>query len=156
VLRSALRGIHAMVIVPSMVYGQGRLLKKDSAQIPALMRAARQMGAGVYVGTGAHCWSNVHVDDLADLFLLMLERARPGTCTFAENGIASFRELAQAIHHRLGLAGEPRSLTPSEASDIWGPMMSTIALGSDCRMSADKARKVLGWAPRHGAVAKAI
>lgn len=152
ILRSALRGVHSIVVVPSLVYGQGLLLKQESTQIPTLVRTALKRGAGVYVGSGEQRWSNVHVEDLADLYLLLLDKARPGTCFFAENGDAAFRDIAQAIHTRHGLAGQPVSLSVEEASAEWNPLMATVALGSDCRMNADKARLMLGWRPHRPAL----
>jgi len=35
----------------------------------------------------------VHVEDLADLYISALEKAKPGSYFFVENGIASFKIL---------------------------------------------------------------
>lgn len=149
VLRSAIQGVRSIVVVPSMVYGTGLLLNKESKQIPLLIRTAQEKGFAVYASSGAQSWSNVHVEDLADLYILALKKAKPGSCFFAENGLASFKEIAVAIHEKLHFSGTPVSLTPSEASSCWGEMMATIALGSDCRLNADKARLFLDWKPQH-------
>lgn len=149
VLRSAIQGIRSIVIVPSMVYGTGLLLNKESKQIPLLVKTAQDKNTAVYVGSGEHRWSNVHVEDLADLYIAALEKAKPGTYLFAENGMTSFREIAEAIHEKLGFKGRPASLSPSEAVTCWGEMMASIALGSDCRLNADKARLLLGWQAQH-------
>lgn len=152
VLRSAIDGVRNIVIVPSMVYGEGLLLNKESKQIPLLIKTAKDKNVGVYVGSGSQSWSNVHVEDLADLYIAALERAKPGSIFFAENGIASFKEIAEVIHHKLSLHGTPVSLSQSEAVSLWGDMMATMALGSDCRLNADKARLFLDWNPRYDSV----
>ncbi|RKP51893.1 NAD-dependent epimerase/dehydratase family protein [Pararobbsia silviterrae] len=156
VQRAALLNVRSIVIVPSMVYGAGLLLNTHSKQLPELFRTAKARGAAVYVGSGAHCWSNVHVEDLADLYVAALEKARPGTTFFAENGIASFKAIADAIHATLGLDGQAQSLSAAQAAECWGEMMANIAFGSNCRLSADKARAVLGWTPVHTNVLDAI
>ncbi len=152
ILRSAIDGVRSIVIVPSMVYGEGLLLNKESKQIPLLIKTAKDKNAGVYAGSGNRSWSNVHVEDLSDLYVAALEKAKPASIFFAENGIASFKEIAEAIHRGLYLDGEPVSLNLSESIDLWGEMMATMALGSDCRLNADKARLYLNWTPKHNSV----
>lgn len=150
ILRSAIRNIRSIVIVPSMVYGTGLLLAKDSKQIPRLIRTARERGCAVYVSEGTQSWNNVHVEDLADLYIHALEKAKAGSYFFAENGMTSFRELAQGIRQKLGFAGEPEALNVPDAVSLWDEMTATVALGSNCRINADKARLFLGWQPRYG------
>lgn len=156
ILRSAIQGIRSIVIVPSMVYGTGLLLNKESMQVPLLIKTAQDKGAAVYVGNGEQSWSNVHVEDLANLYVAALEKAKPGSCFFAENGLASFKEIAEAIHKKLHLDGMPVSLSPDEAAACWGDMMATVALGSDCRLNADKARLFLEWKPQHSSILRFI
>jgi nucleoside-diphosphate-sugar epimerase len=152
VLRSAIQGVRSIVVVPSMVYGTGLLLNKESNQIPLLIKTAQEKGFAVYAGDGAQSWSNVHVEDLADLYVSALEKAKPGSYFFAENGLASFREIAEAIHEKLHFDGKPISLTAAEPAACWGEMMAKVALGSNCRLNADKARLFLEWKPRHSSV----
>ncbi|PZP42392.1 MAG: epimerase [Pseudopedobacter saltans] len=149
ILRAAIQNIRAIVIVPSMVYGDGLLLKKESAQLPLLIKTAKSKKAGVYTGNKEHGWSNIHVEDLAELYISALEKAKSGSYFFAENGFSTFYTLAKTIHHSLGYLGEPISLNTIEAIGIWGKMMATVALGSDCRMNSDKARTMLHWKPTH-------
>ncbi|MCT3923204.1 NAD-dependent epimerase/dehydratase family protein [Elizabethkingia anophelis] len=75
----------------------------------------------------------------------ILEKAKAGSYFFAESGFETFKSLAETIHKSLNLAGEPLSLSMEVASTLWGRMMATVALGSDCRMSPDKTRLFLQW-----------
>jgi nucleoside-diphosphate-sugar epimerase len=152
VLSSSIEGVRSIVIVPSMVYGVGLLLNQESKQIPMLIKTAEEKGFAVYVNDGRHSWSNIHVEDLADLYVAALEKAKPGSYFFAENGLASFKQIAEAIHKKLGFDGQPVSLSPSEAVACWGEIMATVALGSNCRLNADKARLFLEWRPKHASV----
>lgn len=149
VLRASLSGVRSIVIVPGMVYGTGLFLSKKSKQIPLLVTTAKQLGKAVYIGSGAHRWSQIHIEDLSALYLAALERAKPGSLFFAENGDASFKDIALAIHRKLQFSGAPVSLSKKQAAEYWGEMMATVALGSDCRINADKARLFLNWAPMY-------
>ena len=88
---------------------------------------------------------------MADLYLLALERAKPGSFYFVENGEASFGELVQAIADALGL-GEAQSWPADEAIAEWGFEKAMFALASNSRVRSDLARAELGWQPRHGSV----
>ena len=71
---------------------------------------SRQVGAGVYCGKGLNRYSNVHIDDLVDLYLLVMEKAPGGSFFFAENGNNSFKEVAEMISAVLGFGGRTVSL----------------------------------------------
>lgn len=152
ILRSAAFGIHSIVMVPGMVYGKGHFINIKSKQLPALEQAAHALQSGVYIDSGKNCWSHVHIDDLVDLYLLALAKAKRGSLFYIENGETSFYEIGTAIHQRLGFNGTATSLTLLEASERWGSMMAKIGLSSNCRINADKARQMLGWQPHHNSI----
>lgn len=151
VLGAAKRGVRSAVICPSNIYGIGRGLKPDSVQIPFLAANARQQGVVQIVGAGLNVWSNVHLDDVVDLYLLALAKAPAGAFYFAENGEASFGEIGAAIASRLGLPGV-ESLPPEMAAQRWGEAKAYFSLGSNSRVRATRARRELGWSPRHSSV----
>jgi nucleoside-diphosphate-sugar epimerase len=156
VLAAAAGGVRAIVVCPSMIYGTGTGLHRDSAQVPGLMRVSRALGAGVHVGRGENRWSNVHIADLVDLYLLALDRAPAGSFFFAESGEASLKDIAAAISRHLGLGGRTRALSLAEALEHWPPSAVHYSLASNVRVTAAKARGVLGWQPRHGSIFEAI
>jgi nucleoside-diphosphate-sugar epimerase len=151
VLGAAARGVRSAVICPSNIYGIGRGLKADSVQIPFLAANARKNGVVQIVGAGLNVWSNVHLDDVVDLYLLALAKAPAGTFYFAENGEAAFGDIGAAIAKRLGLPGV-ESLPPEVAAQRWGEGMAYFSLGSNSRVRATRARRELGWSPRHSSV----
>ncbi len=148
VLATGTRGVRGIVICPSLVYGVGRGLNPHSIQVPFLVDQAKQHGAVRIVGSGVNRWSNVHIDDLAELYLLALERAPAGALYFAESGEASFAEVGQAIAVRLGL-GAVESLPAAIAAESWGAARAYYTFGSNSRVRAKRARRELVWAPRH-------
>ena len=144
-------GVRSAVVCPTNIYGVGRGVNPRSIQIPFLVDNAREQGVVQIVGQGLNRWSNVHIDDLAELYLLVLEKAPAGAFYFAENGEASFAEIGEAIAARLGL-GPVESLPAELAAEKWGESMAYYTLGSNSRVRAKRARRELGWTPRHSSV----
>lgn len=148
VLGAAERDVRSAVLCNSLIYGHGRGLGRDSVLIAALVAQARAGGVVRRVGSGRNIWSNVHVDDVADLYLLALAKTPPGTFYFAENGEESFGAMTEAIAINLGLP-RPRPWDPGSRDNLWHPEFARHALGSNSRVRATRARDLLGWRPRH-------
>lgn len=156
VMDHASKGIHAVVVCPTMVYGKGLGLKQESDQIPTLIREARQRGKAVMIGKGVHLTSNVHIMDLLSLYTLAIEKAPAGSFYYAENGLVSFKAIAERISHSLGLSPVVESISISEAIALWGPVMAHFGLGSNIVASAEKARRELGWRPVYDSLLEEI
>ncbi len=149
------RGVRSIVVCPTMIYGNGLGLARDSAQIPGLAKRAKASGVVRHVGQGLNIWSNVHVEDVADLYRLALEKAPAGSFFFAENGEASYRDICAAIARRLKL-GEPQAWPFEEAAKELGENSAAYTFGSNSRVRARRARGELGWQPKHGSATKWI
>ncbi|MDB5982135.1 MAG: Nucleoside-diphosphate-sugar epimerase [Pseudomonas sp.] len=145
---AARQGIRSVVICPSNIYGVGSGLTQRSFQIPFLVDRARENGVVRIVGKGINCWSNVHIEDVAELYLLALQQAPAGAFYFIENGEASFKEIGDAIAERMEL-GPVQSWPVGEATLHWGEMHAHYTFGTNSRVRAERARKELGWTPRH-------
>ena len=149
------RGVRSIVVCPTMIYGNGLGLARDSAQIPGLARRAKASGVVRHVGRGVNVWSNVHVEDVADLYRLALAKAPAGAFYFAENGEASYREICAAIARRLGL-GEPQAWPFEEAAKELGENSAAYTFGSNSRVRGKRSRSELGWQPKHSSAMKWI
>lgn len=148
IIRSAATdGIRSIIICPTMIYGRGTGFHTSSSQIPMLIGQAKKDGVGRYVGQGLNRWSNVHISDLADLYLLAIERALPGDFFFAENGEAEIKTIAEEIGRLLDLDPPAQSWTLEEAEKEWGKG-AALSLSSNSRVRAVKARRELGWQPK--------
>ena len=119
VLKAAERGIRSAVICPSLIYGLGQGVNQNSVQIPFLVAEARKSGRVQIAGAGLNTWSNVHIDDVVDLFLRALSNAPAGAFYFAANGEASFLDIGTAIAKRLGLPSV-ETLPVEAAAARWG------------------------------------
>ena len=141
VLDGAKRGVRSVVIRPAIVYGRG-------GGIPAgFVESARKEGAARYVGTGRNRWPLVHVDDLADLYLLALENAPAGTLLLGVSGPSRpVSEIAAAASRGAGAGGQTVATPLEEARKKMGPYADALAL--DQQASGRRAQDLLGWNPR--------
>jgi nucleoside-diphosphate-sugar epimerase len=148
VVAAAADGIRSLVVCPSLIYGEGTGMHRDSIQVPWLIAVARQHGVGCHVGAGRNIWSNVHIDDLVDLYVAALDRAPSGAFYYAENGENAMQQAAAAVSRMLGFGGATRAMTVEEAVAVWGEGPARYTMGSNSRVKAVRARVELGWKPR--------
>ncbi len=151
VLDGSASAVRSVVICPSMIYGTGYGLNKESIQIPFLVQVAKAEGKVVVVGEGVNRWSHVHIDDLCTLILLALQSAPPGSFYFAEHGEASYEAIGTAISTRLGL-DTVGSIPAHVAAEKWGAARAYFSFGGNSRVHAKRARAELGWRPAHGSL----
>jgi nucleoside-diphosphate-sugar epimerase len=149
-------GVRSVVVCPTMIYGRGLGPKRDSIQVPILIRESKRLGAGVHIGAGLNIWSNVHIDDLVELYALAIEQAEPGSFFFAENGEARLGDIALAISHMLGFGGRTVAWDVDEAIGALGEEAARYALASNSRVRGVRARQELGWAPRYDTLLEEI
>ncbi len=137
---AAERGVRSVVLSPAFVYGHG-------GGIPALwFESARDYGIVRYVGDGANHWTTVHVDDLADLYLLALTGAAAGSAYFGAAGKAvRVHDAALAASEGAGIPGEVESIPYETARQSIGPLADLLIL--DQHVSGEKAQRELGWRP---------
>src|SRR5256714_4883264 len=146
VLAAATNGVRSIVIRPTLIYGRGIGVAATSIQLPKLIDAARKAGVPHHVGRGLNIWSNVHIADVVDLYLLALDQAPAGSLFYAENGEASFKSVAQSIGRMLGLGEKTQDWPIGEAVEGLGPG-AYLSFGSNSRVRGVKSR-ALGWAPK--------
>jgi len=156
VLAAAADGVRAVVISPSLIYGAGRGAHRESIQVPRLVALAKKYGVARHVGRGENLWANVHIDDLVDLYLRALDKAPAGASYWGENGECSMRALCEAISRALGTGGRTQPMSKEESIAEFGEGPAAYTYGSNSRVRAPRARRELGWAPRHDALLQSI
>ncbi|KAF3762240.1 NAD(P)-binding protein [Cryphonectria parasitica EP155] len=155
--------IRTAIVCPPTIYGTGRGTGNTrSIQVPDLIKFALQNGLVPVVGTGLTEWDHVHVHDLADLFVRLVEAAQdPATAGdaevfgeqayyFAEAGVHKWGDVAKWVADELvkqGFMAEPKveTTTIEFLNDQVGFVAATWALNS--KSFASRARKHLGWKP---------
>ncbi|ROO86038.1 nucleoside-diphosphate-sugar epimerase [Actinocorallia herbida] len=135
-------GIRSLLVEPGVVYGHGKGL-------PGVVMSARTAGepaALVLLGSGAQHWTTIHVDDLAELYVAVLEHGRPGARYLGVSGQnPTIREIGEAAALRRGLDGR---VTPEDASDTLARLGAFgEALLLDQQATGERARTELPWKP---------
>lgn len=140
VLTATVRHIRTSVIRPAMVFG------RSGGVVAGFMKSAREEGAVPVVGDGENRWPFVQVDDLADLYLRMLEHAPAGTLLFASAGESvRVKDVAAAASRAAGAGGRLRFVPVEEARKKMASLADALLL--DQAIDAGRARRLLGWNP---------
>lgn len=129
-------------------------------QVYELTNATLRRKKAPVLGAGKTEWNNVHVYDLSNLFILLVEAAVSKNLSvalwgnngyyFTENGSHVWGDLAQTIAEISQKKGylssvEVESLDEKEAMDIAG--FQAVSWGLNSKGKARRARKFLGWNP---------
>jgi len=134
------RGIRAIVVRPPLIWGHG-----GCPMIKNFYLSAAKTGAVCYIGRGLNLYTNVHVDDLAELYKLVIDKGVTGALYHCVSGETNFRSLAEGVARTLNLP--TRSVDLGEGSEIWDKFTALIGLSVCSRSRSPRARKELGWAP---------
>jgi nucleoside-diphosphate-sugar epimerase len=168
---TAARGVRGVVVRPGLVYGHA-----GSFDLPSIIALARRHGHGVHLGSGATRQGYVHIDDLAELYCLAVERAQAGAILHGVTSEVSQRDLAAAAGRMIGVGDDTENLTVPEMLDLgavaragllltrrlpenvlqplqarYTPPTSVstgISLCLNKRLSSSKTQHLLGWSPR--------
>lgn len=131
--------VKASVVAPGIVYGYGKGISNVITSSPHASDGALKL-----IGTGDEHWVTVHVDDLADLYLAVLEQAPGGETYVAASGTnPTVREIALAA---IGADGAIEPEEPTMTDDRLGRSFAE-ALRLDQQASGAKARSAFAWAP---------
>ena len=133
-------GLRGVVMRPGLVYGNG-----GSFDLPQLIAAARRDGVAPHFGPGRTLHGYVHIDELADLFRLAVERAPKGAVLNGVTGEVSQHDLAAAISRMIGAGDKTARLSLEQMFASLGAVGVSLSLNK--RLSADKTRRMTGWSP---------
>lgn len=141
VLDAATPQLRTLVLRPGCVYG-------GAGGLTVPWFASAVAGEVEMVGDGSNCWSTVHVDDVAEAYVLAAERAPGGEALNISDG-ANLRvgEMVAAVAVAAGIPGRIAQLSPDEAAEKFGPLAE--GLGAHQKVANARAKAALGWHPRH-------
>jgi nucleoside-diphosphate-sugar epimerase len=135
-----LHEVRTVILRPGIVYGERRGI------VGAWFAEAHEKKSVTYPGDGTQHWPMVHRDDVADAYLLALEHGKHGDrFLLADESRHTVRQLAEAASFAAGVPAKPRPAADLVATlGVYGK-----ALLNDAIVSSAKARRELGWVPRH-------
>ncbi|KAL9567249.1 hypothetical protein ACKAV7_008491 [Fusarium commune] len=160
ILGIAKKGGKTAIVCPPTIYGPGRGPgNKRSIQVPELVSHILRRGAAFTVKKGENIWNSVHVHDLSQLFLKLIEAAAQGGDPadwgekgfyFAESGDFNWKSVAERIAKEAKDRGliqslKVENLSPEDVNIIWS--YGAFFWGTNSRSQAIRARKVVGWSP---------
>ena len=138
VLAATAAGRTAAVIRPGSVYGRG------GGASARMFATAVKSGAAEYVGSGDNRWSSIHVDDLARLFVLVVETGATGPINAVDGRPERVAEIAKAASRAAGAEGRTNPLPLEQVRRKLGAYADALCL--DIGADAPAAR-ALGWRP---------
>lgn len=143
VLRGLSAGATRYVLRPApLIHGRG-----GNNLLPGMIAEARATGVVTRVGAGGNRWAAVDVDDLAELYALLIHRRPTGGIYHAAAENVPVADLMAAVARAAG--ARVQEVEP-DAAGRSGPMGAMLAV--EHRIDAARARDA-GWTPRRpGAV----
>lgn len=156
--------INAHIILPSTVYGTAKhalalagISNTTSVQIPQMVKASiKRKQAGV-INEGLNKWGNVYIEELGDLFLLILKKSLSGELDSKSSGLGSYFFASSDEHDLLSLSraigsslskrniglSEPSQYSEDEIKDFFN---GSYFNATNARISSDHSKQI-GWMP---------
>ncbi|KAL7904486.1 hypothetical protein GGI35DRAFT_463314 [Trichoderma velutinum] len=160
--------VHTAIVCPPTIYGVGRgPVNTRSQQLYDLTALTLKLGIGKRVGKGENRQTHIHVHDLSELYVLLIEAATQGggKATWGRQGYyftsrgneQAWGEIAASIAkvaHELGyIASDTVSeFSAEEANQSAGHAPASLVFGGNAREKSIRARKLLGWVPNRGSL----
>jgi nucleoside-diphosphate-sugar epimerase len=136
----AAHDVDVVILRPGMAYGEHRGL------LGGWFAEAHDVHTVTYPGDGSQHWSLVHRDDLAEGYTLAYEHGKAGErYLLADESRFTVKELAEAVAEATG--SRAISWPATELVKAMGGYGE--ALLNDLLVSSARARRELGWVPRH-------
>jgi nucleoside-diphosphate-sugar epimerase len=132
--------VDTIILRPGMVYGEQR------GVLGAWFAEAQQKKTVTYAGDGSQHWPMVHREDVAEAYTLALEDGKGGQrYLLGDESQYTVKQLAEAA---AAAAGAVASGMP--ANEVVKSMgLFGKALLNDVQITSARARRELGWVPRH-------
>lgn len=146
VLSAAGDSLATAVVRPGMVYGG------SGGLVSGFFETAAGDGAAVYVGDGENRWSFVHRDDLARLYVRIVETEARGVYHGVDGTPVRVSDAARAASEAAGAEGAIRSRPLEEAPEEMGAMADALVL--DQALAGRRSRE-LGWRPERSSFPEA-
>jgi nucleoside-diphosphate-sugar epimerase len=131
-------GIRGSVVAPGIVYGYGTGIPKAT-----IVDAPKTLGSLHLIGDGEQHWATVHVDDLAELYVAVLEKAPGGDVYIGASGVnPTMLEMAEALNG----VGKTVAETPEESRERLGADFADALLLSQ-QATGTTAKNLFSWDP---------
>lgn len=152
--------IKTAIVCPPTIYGPGRGPGNTfSDQLNLMTKAFIQKGYAFQIGEGRNVWTQVHVHDLSNLYLALVEAAATASDDatwntegyyFAENGEFYWGDMSKKLAEETKKQGyiqsaDLKSYTIAQGDEV--TLNGGKKWGYNSRCRAMRARKLFGWKP---------
>uniref|UniRef100_A0A8H7KDL6 NAD-dependent epimerase/dehydratase domain-containing protein n=1 Tax=Bionectria ochroleuca TaxID=29856 RepID=A0A8H7KDL6_BIOOC len=162
--------INTAVVIPPMIYGPGRgPFNQRSVQLPNLARETLKRRRAFQVGPGESRWSSIHIRDLSQIIIRLVEKAvegkkdenlwGPAGLYFTGVGELSLSELSAQI---ASAAASANLLSDTSVEELDADQFESllphgnVLYGTNVRYGASRARKHLDWEPKEESLEETI
>lgn len=137
------QSVNGIVIRPGCVYG------KQGGLTGMWFNGAYNEKHLQVVGDGHNYWTMVHVDDLAEAYILAGEKGFKGELfNISDRSCSTVHKMANAVARVTGYAKDISYIPVDEAAKHMGGLAEAIALNQ--HVDSRKAVRLLGWQPKFG------
>jgi len=132
--------VDVVILRPTIVYGESRGI------LGGLFDEAREHRTVTVAGDGSQHWGLVHRDDVSEAFALAVEHGKAGErYNLCDESQLTLRQIGEAIARATGA-----ELHTTEVEHVLKHLgLYGEALLADFKCTSAKARRELGWVPRH-------
>lgn len=164
VLASNSDAVKTVIVCPPTIYDTGSgPVNTRSMQVPNMVKGTLEKGFAPIAGVGKTEWDNVHINDLSDLFVKLVDATQdeakknnteifgPHGYFLAEHGSHRWADVAQWIAEeasRQGYLPEALTKTASLKEVTFMDGAATPSYGLNSKGVAERARKYLDWQPK--------
>jgi nucleoside-diphosphate-sugar epimerase len=106
------------------------------------------------VGSGTGVWSFVHIEDAAEATAIAAERGAPGVYNVVDDNPSAVRDWLPELARELGAKRPWR--VPRWLGRIMAGQAATVMMTEVRGASNAKAKRELGWTPRHPSLVGAV
>ncbi|KAK3722996.1 hypothetical protein LTR37_002142 [Vermiconidia calcicola] len=157
-----------VIVLPPLIYGVGRRIKRMTIQLPTMTRFALKHGYAPVIGKGLSIRCAIHVQDLVRGYMIILhwmekadaDEVLENPYFFTDSGVEmtwgdAAREIGKALHAAGRIKDpEPRNPPKEFYDDLFGPYTPTT-VGANSRSRGERLRE-LGWKPREKGVFESL
>ncbi|VUC35444.1 unnamed protein product [Clonostachys rosea] len=154
--------INTAVVIPPMIYGPGRgPVNQRSVQLPDLARETLKRRRAFQIGPGESRWSSIHIRDLSQIIVRLVEKAvegkkdgnlwGPNGLFFTGVGELTLAEISTRIASAAASANllSDRSVEELDADQFESLLPhGNVLYGTNARYGASRARRYLEWEPK--------
>jgi nucleoside-diphosphate-sugar epimerase len=135
--------VRGIVVRPGCVYG------RQGGMTDFWFAGPSKGQSPLVVGDGRNRWAMIHVDDLANGYIKVVESGRSAEIfNFTDRSRHTVLEMAAAAARAAGYQGPLQTTSLADATSKFGLFAECLAL--DQHVDSRKAVRMLGWQPRHG------